>query len=163
VADDAGEVFADYVKEQIDLEEKRRSSLETRAVGVITVSGTLVTLLFGISALATRSPTYVLPGDLKQRLTLALVIFAVSSIIAIGCTVPFAIRTVDAARLGPEVESRWRRTADGARKVTTATRIADLGSLQRANSVKSLLLLAAVLVQVVAVCLLAWSVMGLLR
>ena len=163
MADHAGEVFADYVKEQIDLEDKRRASLETRGVGVITVSATLVTLLFGISAVATNQPGFVPAGDIRARLTWALIAFAASSVIAIGTTVPLAISTVDASRLAPEVRKRWDATPDAARKATTATRVADLASLQRVNTIKSVLLLAAVAVQVVAVLLLAWSVTVLLR
>jgi hypothetical protein len=161
-ADQAGEVFAEYVKEQIDLEDRRRASLETRGSGVITLSGTLVTLLFAISAVATRSPSFVLAGGLKQRLIWSLVAFAVSSLIAIGTLVPLALHTVDAAQLAPEVRKRWDGGVDDARKAIAATRISDLASLQRVNTVKSMLLVAAVTVQVAAVLLLVWSVTGLL-
>jgi hypothetical protein len=161
-AEHAGEVFADYVKEQIDLEDRRRASLEARGSGVITVSGTLVTLLFAFSAVVTRTPGLALPGVLKVRLTWALIAFAVSSLIAIGTLIPLALHTVDAARLAPVLRNRWDGTVDEALKTTTATRVADLASLQRVNTVKSMLLVAAVAVQVVAVALLVWAVTGLL-
>lgn len=163
MADRAGEVFADYVKEQFDLEETRRASLESRGVGVITASGALVTLLFAISAVVTRSTAFVPSDAARDRLTWALIAFAASSVIAIGTTVPIAIKGVDARRLGAELRARWDDTADAARKTTTATRAADLASTQRANSVKSLLLLAAMAMQVAAVLLLAWAVSALLR
>jgi NAD+--asparagine ADP-ribosyltransferase len=111
---------------------------------------------------ATRSPSFVLDSALRQRLAWSLAAFAVSSLIAIGTLVPLALRTVDAARLAPEIRNRWDGTVDEARKTTTATRIADLASLQQVNTIKSMLLVAAVVVQVVAVLLLAWSVTGLL-
>jgi hypothetical protein len=158
-----GEVFADYVKEQLELEDKRRTSLESRGVGVVTVSGTLVTLLFGISAVVTRAADFAPSAGAKERLSWALIAFAASSVIAIGTTVPIAITAVDAGQLMTEIRTRWGGTVDAALKATTATRVADLASLQRANSVKSLLLLAAVTVQVAAVLLLAWAVTALLR
>jgi hypothetical protein len=40
---------------------------------------------------------------------------------------------VDAVRLGGELRARWDSGADSAHKVTTASRVADLASLQRAN------------------------------
>jgi hypothetical protein len=163
LTDDAGAVFAEYVKEQFELEDKRRASLETRGTGVITVSGTLVTLLLGIATLVTRGPQFVPSQELKQRLTWALVALAISSIIAIGTTLPLAIHTVDAARMGTEFRGRWGATADAARKTTTMTQVQDLASLQRVNSIKSLLLLAAVAVQGAGVVLLAWSVTEVLR
>ncbi len=52
---------------------------------------------------------------------------------------------------------------DDARKKITGDRVADLASAQRINTIKSLLLMAAITVQVIAVLLLAWSVSGLLR
>lgn len=163
MADSAGEVFADFVKDQLEQEDKRRASLETRGVGVITVSGTLVTLLFGISAVVTKNAAFTAPAEVRQRLSWALLAFAVSSVIAIGTTMPLATQIVDATRLGPEIQHRWGSTLDAAQKKITGTRVADLTSAQRVNTIKSLLLMTAVSAQVVAVLLLAWSVSGLLR
>jgi len=56
---------------------------------------------------------------------------------------------------------RYEHAAPG--DLPPATRAADLGSLQRVNTVRSVLLLAAAAVQVVAVVLPAWSVTVLLR
>ena len=163
MADTAGEVFADFVKDQLEQEDKRRASLETRGVGVITVSGTLVTLLFGISAIVTKNAAFTAPADVRLRLGWALLAFAVSSVIAIGTTMPLATQIVDAARLGPEIQHRWDGTLDAAQKKITGTRVADLASAQRINTIKSLLLMSAVTAQVAAVLLLAWSVSGFLR
>jgi putative alpha-1,2-mannosidase len=163
VADTAREVLADFVKDQLEQEDKRRASLETRGVGVITVSGTLVTLLFGISAVVTKNAAFTAPAEVRHRLSWALLAFAVSSVIAIGTTMPLATQIVDANRLGPELQRRWDGTLDAAQKQITGTRMADLSSAQRINTIKSLLLMTAVTAQVVAVLLLAWSVSGLLR
>jgi hypothetical protein len=163
VTDTTGQVLADYVEEQVELEEKRRASLESRGVGVITVSSTLVTLLFGIAAVVTKSQNFAATEDVRQRLSLALVLFAASSVIAIGTTVPLAIHSVDASALLPEIKALWSKDPEAVRKTTTATRIADLASVQRVNTIKSYVLLAAVAVQVFAVIVLAWSVSDILR
>jgi hypothetical protein len=163
VTDSPGEVLAEYVKEQAELEEKRRASLESRGVGVITVSSTLVTLLFGIAAVVTKSQDFAPTDEVRQRLSLALVLFASSAVVAIGTTVPLAIHSVDASALLPEIKALWSKDPDAIRKTTTATRIADLASVQRVNTVKSYILLTAVAVQVLAVIVLAWSVSGILR
>jgi hypothetical protein len=163
VVDHPGELVAEFVKQQLDQEDKRRASLETRGVGVITVSGTLVTLLFGISAVVTKNSTFVAPHFVKLRLGWALAFFALSSVIAIGTTIPLATQLVDAARLDPELRQLWDGPVDHARKRITGTLVADLASAQRVNTIKSLLLISAVVAQVIAVLLLAWSVLGLLQ
>ena len=163
MADHAGELFAAFLTEQLEQEDRRRTSLETRGVGVITVSGALVTLMFGVSAVVTRSTGFTVPAAVRDRLGWALLAFAVSSVVAIGTSAPLATRIVDASRLGPELRRRWDGTADAARKTIAGTQIEDLAGLQRVNTIKSVLLMAAIVAQVVAVLLLAWSVSGLLR
>lgn len=163
MADHAGELFAVFVKEQLEQEDKRRAALESRGAGVITLSSTLVTLLFGISAVATKNAAFTAPGEVKQRLGWALVAFAVSSIIAIGTTVPLATRIVDAKQLGSELQQRWNDTVDAARKTIIGTQVDDLANAQRINTIKSVVLMVAIAAQVSAVLLLAWSVYGLLR
>ena len=44
-------IYSDYIKEQLDAQEARKISLEQRGLAVITTSGVLVTLLFGLTAL----------------------------------------------------------------------------------------------------------------
>ena len=44
-------IYADFIKEQLDAQEARKVSLEQRGLAVITTSGALVTLLFGLTAL----------------------------------------------------------------------------------------------------------------
>ena len=44
-------IYADYIKEQQEAQEARKVSLEQRGLAVITTSGALVTLLFGLTAL----------------------------------------------------------------------------------------------------------------
>ena len=48
-------VYGEYIKEQLNAQEARKNSLEQRGLAVITTSGALVTLLFGLTALTCRS------------------------------------------------------------------------------------------------------------
>ena len=81
----------------------------------------------------------------------------------LSATLRFREQIVDATQLGPEIPHRWNDTLDDTCKKITGTRVADLASSEQVNTIKSLLLIAAITAQVVAVLLLAWSVSGLLR
>lgn len=76
------------VEDQLTEERTTKSSLETRAIGVITSSGALATLIFALAALVTKSQTYVLPGLAQAALGLTLVAFATSSVLAIVASRP---------------------------------------------------------------------------
>src|SRR6266511_6262018 len=59
------EAYTEFVKELLENEEKRKTNMETRAVAVITASGTLVTLLLALAALETRLQKFHVPGTAK--------------------------------------------------------------------------------------------------
>src|SRR5204863_5652630 len=57
-------VLLDYLNDQLARQDARKVSLEQRALAVITTSGALVTLLFGLAALSSkRAATFTLPGS----------------------------------------------------------------------------------------------------
>src|SRR5690348_2751196 len=53
-----GSVYGAFVSRQLDDERSRKESLEARAAGVITSSGVLVTLLFGLAAITTNTKNF---------------------------------------------------------------------------------------------------------
>src|SRR5881275_3569439 len=54
----ASTVYPEYVKQLLDGQEAKLASVEGRGGSVVTVSGTLVTLLLGIASLVTHLTTY---------------------------------------------------------------------------------------------------------
>ena len=154
--------IADFIAELVRAEDERRESLDARGSTVISVSGTLVTLLLGLAALVTKAQTFVLPDPARQRLTFAVIAFVVAVLLAIATYVPQPARITDPAALARLLPDLWERTDDFAAKKVTATRLEQLASLQAANDRKALVLLAAVSAQVVAVALLGWTVLGVL-
>jgi hypothetical protein len=155
-------LFADLVGELLDAEDKRRASLEARGASVITVSGTLVTLLLGLAAVITNDKTFELPAGARDPLSLAVVAFVIAALLAIATAVPQRSRITDPAELGRLLPTIWDRGTDFAFKKATATRLQQLASMQRANDRKALALLGAVIAQVVAVLLLSWAVLEIL-
>jgi hypothetical protein len=156
--DDGGVVFADAVRDLLNVEEQRRQSLEARGVSVITVSGTLVTLLLGLAALVTKRTDFHLTGSARELVTGAVVAFTVAALLAIAAHAPQRERVGDAGELAATLPGLWDEGADFARKKLTATRLELLGATQRANDRRATALLGAMIAQAVAVALLAWAV-----
>jgi hypothetical protein len=78
-----GSVYTEYIKEQLEAQQKRKESLEARGQQLITVAGALVTLLFGLAALATQAhQTYTLPSEARGYLYGALAMFVLAALAA---------------------------------------------------------------------------------
>ncbi len=88
------------IQDQLTEERSTKTSLEGRAVGVITTSGTLTTLLFALSALVTKGADYSLPWAARVPLILAVGAFLSAAVVAILAARPQAYRevTVDSMR-----------------------------------------------------------------
>ncbi|HEY7077248.1 MAG TPA: hypothetical protein VH418_17855 [Solirubrobacteraceae bacterium] len=155
-------LFASLVSELLAAEEKRRESLEARGGSVITVSGTLVTLLLGLAALVTKETTFHVPPAARDRLSVAVFAFVAAALLAIATYVPQPARIVDPAGLARLLPTIWDRGGDFALKKTTATRLEQLATTKAANDRKALALLGAVIAQVAALLLVAWAVLEIL-
>ena len=70
----AGPLIADLITKELDAEQSVTASLQSRGLAVISSSGTLVTLLFGLSAVATTAQHFKLPAAAKPPLYLAAVL-----------------------------------------------------------------------------------------
>ena len=82
-------IYADYIKEQVEAQEARKLSLEQRGLAVITTSGVLVTLLFGLTALTVRrAATFDIPNTAAGLLVGALVFFVLAALLAIITNLP---------------------------------------------------------------------------
>jgi hypothetical protein len=161
-ADAAGPLYTDFVKELQDAEDKRRESLDARGAQVITVSGTLVTLLLALGALVTKRQDFVLDGVAGDLIKIAVIAFGLAALLAIATYMPQPTRITDAAQLQRDLPELWQRSPDYARKRTTVTRTEQLAEAQRANDTKARLLLGAIFFQTVAVGLVAAAVVDLL-
>ena len=145
----AGDLYPEVVKELVATEDARRESLESRALGVIGVSGTLVTLLIGIAAFARGKDTPV-HGDARGLLLLSAVLFLASAAAAIGASAPRRVATIDVPALKDLLRETWDATPDSARQREVAEHLEQLKELQGINDSKGGFLLASVVVQVLA-------------
>jgi hypothetical protein len=157
------ETYAAFIKEQLDAEEANKTSLEGRAISVITTSGTLVTLLFALSSLLTAAKGFTQPVEATVPLRIALVGFVLAAVLALIVNLPLPYRFVVPGDLQTAVEEMWDDDPSTASKRTAATHVRMLRTAQKLNLWKGGLLLTATLSEVVAVGAVATAIWVILR
>jgi hypothetical protein len=63
LSDVKGGSYGPTIESQLDEERARKASLESRGIGIVTTSGALSTLLFGLVAFAAGNHAQVVIGD----------------------------------------------------------------------------------------------------
>ncbi|MGH3040254.1 MAG: hypothetical protein ACRDNG_00655 [Gaiellaceae bacterium] len=149
-----GAVYAEYIKEQVDAQEARKVSLEQRGLAVITTSGVLVTLLFGLTALSVRrASTFVVPDAAAGLLVAALVFFVLAALLAILTNVPRSYEGVTVEALRKAVKERREDTEAVASEMVALTRLKVLASAKKNNDFKGNALVIAMACEILAVAL----------
>jgi len=122
-------------------------------------------LLFGLSALATKaSATYKLPSDARPWLYVALVLFAVSAVLAILTNLPLTYRDVAAVGLQAAVSNvYWADDENDTQQRVAVTRVNVLLWNRRVNTLKAYALVGAIIVQIAAVIFVSLAVYEVLR
>jgi nitrate reductase NapE component len=152
-------IYADYIKEQLEAQEARKLSLEQRGLAVITTSGVLVTLLFGLTALSVRrSSTFVIPDTAAGLLIAALVFFVLAALSAIYTNLPRSYEGVTVNALREAVKERWEDSEAVASEMVALTRLKVLASAKSKNDLKGVALVAAMFCEIFAVALVGAAV-----
>lgn len=145
-------VYDGLLKEEIEAENARKTSFEARGLAVITSSGGLATLLFGLAALSTKEQaTFVLPDDSGTLLGFALAAFVVAAALGLFTNVPQDYETVTAEGIQERVDEIPPRDEDAATTDVAYTRITVLKDARIKNTNKAKLLFWALVFEVVAV------------
>lgn len=116
----AGDRYLELVREQLTEERARKASLEQRGITVITSSGTLVTLLFGLTALATKTQNYELPPPAGAMLALAALLFVFAALAGIAANWAFYYIEVEPDGLRGLQDEDWGGDEGEAAKAVAA-------------------------------------------
>lgn len=145
-------VYGEFIKAELEIQDKRKASFEQRGLAVITTSGTLVTLLFALAALSTKqAATFVLPASAKTWLSIALVMFFASALAALLSNAPFIYQAVPVPSIRARLREDPSRDAEAAAKDIAFSRLDALESAKKNNSIKGWALAAAMTCQALAV------------
>ena len=160
MSDTAPDIYADYMKSLVDAEVARKTSLEQRGVAVVTTSGTLVTLLFGLIGVITAAKNLSFPTAAHGYLVAAVILFAIAVGVGLAANLPFFYE--EAEPTANQLSAIWDYTEPGAQAFVIATRLKILSSYRHANAVKGWLVLGGGLVQLAAVVMLVLAILSII-
>jgi hypothetical protein len=159
----AGAAYGQLIVDQLTEERNRKNSLEARGITVITTSGTLVTLLFALTAGLTAATKFQLPASAKLPLLLALVAFVIAAIFGLATNVPLRYREATPQGLARLVHAiYWTAPPEIGQLRVAAAQVAVIAATRSANNLKVVFLIVAVFAELLAVVFLSWAVAGIL-
>lgn len=145
-------VYGELVKEEMASQEARKSSFEQRGLAVVTTTGALVTLLFGLAAIASRTGHGEPFGtEEKVWLAIALVGFVVSAFAALATNFPVRYDAVKPADIKGRLTEADPNDAEQAHRDIALTQITVLEAAKEKNALKGKFLFSAMLFEVLGV------------
>lgn len=157
------EVYASFIKDEYDQEVARRERLEARGITVVTSSGVLVTLVFGLGAVVTKNERWT-----PSNATVALVLVALAAFCVAAFNGIRANRLVSTEVVTPEVleelrTKRWTDSATDAASVVAYARLHMLDGLRKMNASLAVSIVVALIAQLfalIAVCIAVGIALG---
>ena len=154
--DDTPTLYAAFIKDLFDGEVARRTAIEGKAGNVISTSGTLVTLLFGLVAVVTGATNFRLPGHAHGWLFGAIIAFVVACILAILVSVPLPYGETELTKA--DLASSWGDPPNQTQAALSGVKLDALDRARQWNALKAWILMGAIAAEIVAVALLAVAV-----
>jgi hypothetical protein len=152
-------MYAELIKQQLVEQEARKTSFEQRGITVITSSGVLVSLLFGIGAVVTASNQYSPSTSTRTLLAWAAAGFAAAAVLGIVANLPLGYKAMNQSDLSGLLQAAaWDQPVEQALRQVTEARLDMLGRARCLNGLKGWFLFGAVILEAVAIGLVAWAV-----
>jgi membrane protein YqaA with SNARE-associated domain len=158
-----GVKYGEFIKELLEEEDARKVSFEQRGAAIITASGTLVSLLFALAALVTKVEDYVLPGQARQRLWWAALLFVVAAVLGILTNFPLLYTAPNLDEVRAALRDKFEDSVQVAEQRVGGTRLKLIMESEHLNKVKGWLLSAALLSQIGGIVCVAWAVSRVLE
>lgn len=144
--------YGEFVKDELEAQDKRKASFEQRGLAVITTSGALVTLLFALAVLSTRSAArFTLPQAAKTWLSIALILFVLSALAALLSNAPLVYQAVPVDKIKERLREQPPRSPDRAIKDIAISRVDALESAKKLNGFKGWTLAVGMSLEALAV------------
>ena len=142
LADVNGASFGPTIKDQLDEERSRKNSLEARGIGIVTSSGALATLLFGLVAF-TRGTNTQLHWDIgtpaKFALLVGVLLFAIAALLGLAANYPGDYKEVSVEKLKERVTvDEWTKPDPvGAARRDAAANVGTIDAARQINGNKA--------------------------
>lgn len=148
----AGPLIAALITKELDTEQSVTASLQSRGLAVISSSGTLVTLLFGLSAVATTAQHFRLPGVAKPPLYLAAVLLVAAAVAGIMTNAPRGSKVTALQHLGPLLEQPyWDFPVGPAQQEVARTQLAAAEAARARNNTRAHWLLIGIILEIAGI------------
>lgn len=159
----AGPVIIGLIDAEIAVSRARTSSYQTRGLAVISSAGTMVTLLFGLSALATKAQDFAMPTTVVVPLCLAAAFLVLSAVAAIWTNAPRRVEGVTLTDLGAKLDAdRWNRPAHRAQQAMAPAQLKVAESERKVSRNVAWTLLFAITLEIAGIACVAWAVLALI-
>jgi hypothetical protein len=160
-APDDGNIYAAYIESLFDHEQERKSALEAKASAVITTSGALVTLLFGLVAVVTKATNFTLSESSRDSLVAAILLFVIAAVLGVltaNIPVPYGQATFQADQL----QQAWSHPASAARENVAKAQLELIPVAAKKNDLKVKLVILATAAELLALGALSVAVIFIL-
>jgi hypothetical protein len=151
-------VYGEFVKDELTVQDQRKTSFEQRGLAVVTTAGALATLLFGLAAFAAAGKARPLSADAKELLDIAVVVFVAAAILALATNFPLPYDAPKASAIRGRLREKPMRNEDAAMRDIAFTRAKALEDAKRKNGWKGWMLFGALALEVAAIGLLAAAI-----
>lgn len=159
----ASEIYAAVIDHELEQERERATSLEQRAMAVVTSSGVLVTLVFGFGTLIKGQESFHLSLATRIILALALVSFVVAAVMSLLTNRPHAYKPLGVKTdLQRMVFELWSIPAGSARRSVAEFRVGEVDRWRDNNMIKAANLQRAIAMECCGIGLLAASMVVIL-
>jgi hypothetical protein len=148
--------YGEFVQRELDDQRTAKASLEQRGMAVITSSGVVLTLLFGLAAVAESNSRFNIADAARPWLYASGGFFGGAAILALVTSVPLRYKAPKPEALVRQVREAW--TEPEATQRVALTRVGMIASYRRRNGFKAWVLMFAMAAQVVAILLLAVAI-----
>lgn len=159
-----GRTYAAFIGRELDAERDRRKTFDARGMTVVTVSGSLTTLLAAAGAFVSGQTGFRLPSTVIWPLTVTLAAFAIAALCGIATTYPWPYGVAQESDLRVILKERWHTTTEpSARNYVAMNDVYTIEKLRKGNKRKARSLIAALCFQVAGLGALTIAIYLILR
>ncbi|WKG03069.1 hypothetical protein [Mycolicibacterium sp. HK-90] len=157
----AGRIYLAITDKLLAAEYDRRKAFEGRAAALLTSSGTMLTLIFGLTVLVTGKDAVFASPAAIYALIAAMIAFLASAVVAIVVQAQgyeYSVLSDDSLRSLARDNNEWARRADDATRAWVNKQVSTICTMRAGNSTKAKQVAFSLWSQVAAIALLAVSV-----
>jgi len=150
------DVYSQFLDSLLQSEAVRKSSLEQRALAVITTSAALVTLLSGLAAISSHYRSFRILSESGHWFFASSILFVLAAIVGIVVNAPLFYGQIELTK--KTLKDAWDDNVSDAQAAVASARLEQLTAARHANTIKAWALLISTVFEVGAVGLLTVAV-----